>query len=389
MTATASALTSSRVRTGGSGPATTARRTTASETRARLPRAGTAPRWGSTSVGVDGCGDTDGDGLWDDDGDGIEDEDCFLRFLAIGWLYDGDDETFEQQVRERFDFFFESLDLQGCPQDISLTTIIPPSEVMLTATDPHCATVGSRGCADLVDEYDALADSGIVPSRTDFSAVGIFTNFGEPGLTGGESFWGPDAVFVRIPQMDSDDHCVNSDHPDWQCGGLVTVLAHEFGHLLGLMEEYTYDPGSIYYINHMDPELGCDASDGGSCCWVDPAYSDSYGQLCDGNRNCLPNAAGECTAEAQGDGRCIMSRGFAGQRDADDPVVERGWCAHCWNHLKQLDPLPSSGEGLINIGRAIRCDQENRGRGPMLTLDVHLSSPMTVDRFELVEEEVP
>jgi hypothetical protein len=171
-------------------------------------------------------------------------------------------------------------------------------------------------------------------------------------------------------------------------GGEFGWFVHEWGHAIGLSEEYRIVNSPPY--NPLDVALGCDPGAAvsltertpafyaalGPCCFVfppgcnatDPTTTDppTYCSAVDTAQigyRCLGNEAlaldfwhegdpdpgpyaDPDPAVASDEGRCIMTSGQGVGWDRGDPDTgignQRGWCSHCWQRYKEVGVKCSS-----------------------------------------------
>jgi len=274
-----------------------------------------------------GLGDEFCDGI-DNDGDGRVDEDagsCKLRFLAVPVCWAGTDADFETTVGIQEAAFLEASGLDSCQLSNVHFQRVLPSQLNVA-----CTGTGSPSLQNIEAAVENAALPGI--DLRDFDALGGFTDQDLDGSTRGATdtrgrYWGETQV-------------IGTSRPD-------IVMAHEFGHVTGLDDEYCSSEGgadgssacnSNSSINFLDVALACDPSST-SCCAVafrnpNAVPGDYRDDLtpCAGEYNvcCLGNSAvADATASTLANdpsGRCVMSSSFGAE--------PRRYCQHCLNHLR-------------------------------------------------------
>lgn len=119
-----------------------------------------------------------------------------------------------------------------------------------------------------------------------------------------------------------------------------SAFSHEFGHLYGLVDEYTSAEAGGCYNDHLDinflgADLGCDPK--GGCC-----------------KNCITKNCPSCCAgnmDRHGNGRCIMSS------SSTEPFLV-GYCERCFNQITNPTnkrTYPAFPQGAV----ALKCGEKN------------------------------
>jgi hypothetical protein len=274
---------------------------------------------------------------FDDDGDGLVDEDagsCMERFLFVPICWQNQDLPGIVAAMDRWlDFFEEKSLISQCGHEATSgrkidSSLLPPSLLGCPGTDSlDTLTQMVREAGVDLRNFDVV--SFVAPVSTNTCAAG-FTS--ADGL-----------VFLET----------GSQHQGFN--GEYATFAHEFGHIIGLGEEYRLDSGKPNTVN---AALECDPV---TCCVNPHACSSLDGDLCLGNRasdatgwSWAPATGGSTIVGPQGqtglfppfhaDGsRCIMSNASAPGWDAvQDPATGQGshraWCAACLERYRQVGP---------------------------------------------------
>ena len=201
----------------------------------------------------DGCNGVD------DDGDGETDENCFLRFLFVPMCYQGTDADFQRDTQAHVDFFKRSLGLDACADDVFVRQIALAEQHIAPDCDPGYFLGNFT-----IDLRQALTALGI--DRDDWTVSVAFTNNQRfPANTtnpaAGLTFSTDDnEMYVKRLQPAIFRNSTQAFHniiPE-------VVFSHEFGHLLGLDEEYLNSPQAL---NPIEARLGCNPDDS-SCCEI-------------------------------------------------------------------------------------------------------------------------
>ncbi len=278
------------------------------------------------------------DGI-DNDGDGRVDEDagsCALKFLAVPLCWSGTDAEFQAAVDTQMDTFITAAGLADCSDAYRIDPIMP-----------SVANVPCPGLTASLDDIEATAEALPNVELADFDALVGITDQDLSGSVRGATdrsgrFWGESTV-------------IGSSRPE-------IILAHEFGHIVGLDDEYcsTVAGGagscnSLSSVNALDSVAGCDPTTS-SCCdlahrrpgaapgdYPDnvTACGGAYDVCCLGNSSVVDATASSVSNDPVG--RCAMSSSYA--------PGPRRFCRHCLSHLR---------------GKGIQCGTRHSGMKRLL-----------------------
>jgi hypothetical protein len=293
------------------------------------------------------------DGIWlddeqcngiDDDNDGQVDEDqgsCSLRILMVPFCWTGSQAEFEAKATEQQDFLLQATGLNGCDYRYYFEIV---NKSVLNISCPFSPTGQDIDAQpSLYSILNEVRDSGLY-NTADFDVIEALTDRDFNGTVAGATT-GNGLIWSETSYS-----------------GQRIILAHEFGHIIGLDDEYcstiangSWACNSPSSPNPLDAALGCDPSlpetNENKCCSIDFRDPDETSFMDDTTpcggiyaRCCLGNTSldvppdyhyGGTVFENTEGGRCIMSSVDIITVEDPDP---RGWCRHCWNYWNAYGP---------------------------------------------------
>lgn len=251
-----------------------------------------------------------------------------LKILAIPilWRTINNDE-FQNSFNKSLDIFLKQLNLNICRDKISIEWV----DVSQSFSNFDCCS--SWWCKNFGDvcQIDKVTEyaTKLGKNPKDFNFV--------IGMIDQNSF------LSTVCENDGIDGC-RSGKTVWFNEQYKVALAHEVGHVFNLEDEWCSNPagsddcrcndGGIKFqscekdINYLDPELGCNASEGGDCCETEDYDGDGNVDLCRDYELCCE---GNVYSEHGRSGRSIMS-----YSNAPEP---RGFNSPSLDYLNTKDEL--------------------------------------------------
>jgi len=286
----------------------------------------------------------------DNDNDGMVDEDpgsCLLKVLFVPLDWQGTQQTFEETVQNQWASYIEKLGLAECPDNVA-------NRVLNVSTDnlpvPDCSQ--DCGIDGIINSFRNRFGDAL---ENDFNAVAFLTDHDICDSIAGCQEPGTGFIWVET---------LNLERP---------VLAHEFGHILGLWDEYcSRDAGSSDErcndgsppdpLNYLGADLGCNSARDQGCCGHDLFALPGFALPDCGDADCdyCPCCYGNKNSE---NGRCIMSY-------ANAPGI-RIFCDRCIQYI--MNPPDPRSESNPNGQLALNCSLSHVGHQRILTLTTDIS----------------
>jgi hypothetical protein len=316
----------------------------------------------------------------DNDGDGLVDEDlgsCLVRALFVPVCWQKTQEDLEAAVSRWQTFLEAKAGVTSCG-----TGALEGRKFWTETASP-----GLIGCGNQTsnERLKVLKDAGVPLQNFDIVA---FVSEPSPGCIAGTA-----APSQGLMTLETGGATPGYD-------GEYVVYAHEFGHFVGLGEEYRVDSGRP---NTVDAAEGCDPA---VCCTRPSSCPQVTTLMCDGNLSrkiegwrwiktsdgSVMLTGGVATSDGKlpfyvdpehGDGsRCIMSNASAiGWDKATDPQSgagsHRGFCWKCIRHWGNSQ-APKCTDTFAGVKRRI---EASGGIGPDMK--------MTLDYMDIREGRVP
>ncbi len=247
-----------------------------------------------------------------------------LLYLPLNWT--GTQAAFNTAAETQVDFFRDSIPLQECPEQVSVTTLNVATQNFDTfaCSSTNCG-VGSIG--PFVE--------GLGINTADYTAVVGLVDGTPCWPTRGCSSGGHDVVWADVVRP--------------------ITTAHELGHQFGLEDEYCSNPAGSTDCRCNDGDEGdqtwanCDDTGGDGAATGDLNWLDSDLDCDPGSGSCCSGCGGTypevcCEGNENDDGGiCTMSYANA--------PAPRAFCEHCQTHLSSLDQLncPLAGMSLAMV----------------------------------------